>query len=65
MGAREFLRSLKPGDDRQLAATQYEGRRSASDEAAAKRRQRHRAAVLRDGDNQRGRVPKSWTRDLE
>ncbi|MFF4726389.1 hypothetical protein ACFY3M_13760 [Streptomyces mirabilis] len=65
MGAREFLNSLRPGSDKQLASTQYEGRESASDAAAKARRQRHRAAVLRDGDNQKGRVPKSWTRDRE
>lgn len=65
MGAKEFFSSLKPGNDKQLAETQYKGRQSASDAAAQARRQRHRAAVLRDGDNQRGRVPKSWTRDRE
>ncbi|MFF9279542.1 hypothetical protein [Streptomyces griseosporeus] len=36
--------------DRQLAATRYAGRTSASDEAAAKRRAAHRARVARDGD---------------
>lgn len=37
-----FVRSLVPGNDRELAATQYAGRESASDEAARKRRERHR-----------------------
>ncbi|MEU7323353.1 hypothetical protein ABZ682_22800 [Streptomyces griseoviridis] len=83
MGFKDFARSLKPGDDVELASTRYAGQQSASVTAAvrrqqqearrrareaaesAKRRQRHRAAVARDGDNQRGRVPKSWTRDRE
>ncbi|MFJ1606983.1 hypothetical protein ACIOHS_26970 [Streptomyces sp. NPDC088253] len=94
MGIRDFARSLKPGNDRELARTQYAGRQSASDaaaarrqqqearrdergrqaaqrraareeEASARRRQRHRVDVARDGDNQKGRVPKSWTRDRE
>ncbi|MFF9285421.1 hypothetical protein [Streptomyces griseosporeus] len=36
--------------DRQLAETRYVGRTSASDEAAARRREAHRARVARDGD---------------
>lgn len=62
MGAREFFRSLKPGDDRRLAAEQYAGRESASEAAARKRRERHRASVVRHGDNQPGKVPRSWRR---
>lgn len=50
MGAREFLRSLKPGNDHELAATQYADRESASDRAARQRREQHRARVVRDGD---------------
>ncbi|NNN36071.1 hypothetical protein HLK59_38070 [Streptomyces sp. S3(2020)] len=38
MDAREFLRSLLPGDDRELAVRQYAGRESATDEAARKQR---------------------------
>lgn len=60
--ARNFGRSLKPGNDRELAATQYAGRESASDAAARKRRERHRKSVQKHGDNQPGRVPRSWTR---
>lgn len=41
MSLRDFARSLKPGNDRQLAA-EYTGRESASDRAAARRRQSHR-----------------------
>lgn len=41
MGIRDFARSLRPGDDRQLAETQYAGRESASDRAARKRRENH------------------------
>lgn len=36
-----FIRSLVPGNDHQLAATQYAGRESASDRAARKRRERY------------------------
>lgn len=46
-----FFRSLAPGNDRQLAATQYAGRESATESAARKRRENHRARVARDGDN--------------
>ncbi|MFZ4160486.1 hypothetical protein ACOZDE_18945 [Streptomyces griseoincarnatus] len=60
--ARNFGRSLKPGDDRALAESQYAGRESASDAAARKRRERHRKSVLKHGDKQPGRVPRSWTR---
>lgn len=43
MGAREFFRSLKPGNDAELAATQYAGRESATDRAGRLRRESHRA----------------------
>lgn len=46
-----FVRSLTPGNDHQLAATQYEGRESATNRATRKRREQHRARVHRDGDN--------------
>jgi hypothetical protein len=46
-----FLRSLTPGNDHELAATQYAGRESATDRAARRRREGHRARVIRDGDN--------------
>lgn len=58
MGIREARRA-----ERERQAAQRKAAREA--EESAKRRQRHRAAVLRDGDNQKGRVPKSWTRDRE
>jgi hypothetical protein len=50
MGAREFFRSLKPGNDQELAAEQYAGQESASERAARIRREQHRARVVRDGD---------------
>ena len=40
-----FFRSLAPGNDHQLAATQYAGRESASDRAARKRREGHRRSI--------------------
>lgn len=51
------------GDDRQRAATQYAGRESASETAARKRREGHRARVFRDGDQagQRFRGRRDWT----
>lgn len=51
MSLRDFARSLKAGNDRELAATQFAGRESASDRAARVRREQHRARVFRDGDN--------------
>ncbi|MER5750650.1 hypothetical protein [Streptomyces sp. NPDC002088] len=48
MGAFSWLR---PGNDRQLAATQYAGQESASDRASRKRREAYRARVAREGDN--------------
>ncbi|MYR55973.1 hypothetical protein GTY54_49410 [Streptomyces sp. SID625] len=92
MGIKDFARSLRPGNDRELARTQYAGQQSATETArrqlqnaskaqrereaaqrkaewqareSAARRQRHRTAVARDGDNQKGRVPKSWTHARE
>jgi len=37
-----FFRSLAPGNDHELAPSQYAGRESASDRAARKRREGHR-----------------------
>ncbi|NUR04232.1 MAG: hypothetical protein HOY79_49350 [Streptomyces sp.] len=50
MGFRDFVASLKPGNDHELAATQYAGRESASDRAARIRREKHHARVAREGD---------------
>jgi hypothetical protein len=62
MGLGNFIRSLTPGNDHQLAATQYAGRESATDSAARKERaRRSRAADKADrkgnawADNQRRR----------
>ncbi len=66
-----FMRSLKPGNDHQLAATQYAGRESASDRAkrieaerearaSAKRRASHRAHVFRDGDAAAIQMPRRY-----
>ncbi|MFD5814390.1 hypothetical protein [Streptomyces sp. NPDC127038] len=51
------------GDDRQRAKTQYQGRESASETAARKRREGHRARVFRDGDQagQKFRGRRDWT----
>ncbi|MBK3631583.1 hypothetical protein ACGFNQ_02480 [Streptomyces asoensis] len=62
MGAREFLRSLRPGNDHQLAAEQYAGRESATAEAARLRVERHRARVARDGDRAGARLPRRLRR---
>lgn len=45
----KFLDRILP-DDRELAATKYPGRESASDKASRLRRERHQARVVRDGD---------------
>jgi hypothetical protein len=58
MGAREFLRSLIPGNDHQLAATQYAGRESATDRAARLRREQHQARVARDGEKSGKKFPR-------
>ncbi|NUS82986.1 MAG: hypothetical protein HOY75_09580 [Streptomyces sp.] len=58
MGAREFFRSLKPGDDRALAQEQYSDRESASDQASRQRREQHRDRVQRDGNASGTRVPR-------
>lgn len=49
------------GNDHERA-TQYEGRESASEAAARKRRQSHRARVIRDGDNAGTKIPRSLRR---
>lgn len=55
-----FLSWLRPGNDHQLAARDYAGRESASDEAARKRRERHHARVTRDGDNAGKQMPRRY-----
>ncbi|SFY52075.1 hypothetical protein [Streptomyces sp. F-1] len=50
------------GNDHQRAAEKYAGRESASDQAARKRREKHRARVLRDGDNAGTQVPRRHRR---
>ncbi|MFF4146953.1 hypothetical protein ACFY0A_37770 [Streptomyces sp. NPDC001698] len=45
MDIRKFARSLKPGNDKELARTDYSGQKSASKEAEEARRTRHRKAV--------------------
>lgn len=49
--------------DAETAATRYAGRESATEEAARKRREGHRARVIRDGDaaGQRFRGRRDWT----
>jgi hypothetical protein len=66
-----FVRSLTPGNDHELAATQYAGQESASDRAARKeavraetasrkRREAYRTRVFRDGDNSSERIPRRY-----
>jgi hypothetical protein len=50
------------GNDHERAATRYADRESASDAAARKRREGHRARVLRDGDNAGTKVPRRHRR---
>ena len=50
------------GNDHERAATKYAGKESASDRAARKRRQGHRARVIRDGDNAGTKIPRSLRR---
>ncbi|MFD7774284.1 hypothetical protein [Streptomyces sp. NPDC059753] len=49
--------------DAETAAAKYEGRESASSEAARKRREGHRNRVIRDGDKagQQFRGHRDWT----
>lgn len=51
MGFRDFARSLKPGNDRQLAA-----------DLSAQRRAKHKARVIRDGDNAGKKMPRRYRR---
>lgn len=55
-----WLSWIVPGNDRELAETRYAGRESASGEASRRRRERHRARVLRDGDNNIDRLPRRY-----
>lgn len=50
------------GNDHERAATRYEGRESATDRAARKRRENHRARVQRDGDAAGTKIPRSLRR---
>ncbi|WP_406501556.1 hypothetical protein OHA04_27455 [Streptomyces sp. NBC_01590] len=52
---------LNGSDDRELAATEYEGQESASDEASRLRAKRHQARVIRDGDSS-GIKPRGFRR---
>ncbi|MFJ8054935.1 hypothetical protein [Streptomyces sp. NPDC096142] len=47
MGIRDFARSLKPGNDAELARTQYAGRESATDRANRKDRERRSSRATR------------------
>ena len=51
----DFFRSLKPGNDHQLAASQYAGRESASDRAARLRREGHRRSIDKTARKERKR----------
>ncbi|MCX4703890.1 hypothetical protein [Streptomyces sp. NBC_01373] len=55
-----FLSWLVPGNDHQLAATQYEGRESASDRAARRRREDHHKNLTRNARKQQAREDKFW-----
>jgi hypothetical protein len=57
-----LLSWLRPGNDHQLATTQYTGHESATERAARLRRERHRARVTRDGDNAGTKIPRSLRR---
>ncbi|MEV6833511.1 hypothetical protein AB0N17_03100 [Streptomyces sp. NPDC051133] len=50
------------GNDRERAAEKYPGAESASDKAARQRRERHRARVIRDGDQAGTKVPRRHRR---
>ncbi|MDX2520569.1 MULTISPECIES: hypothetical protein [Streptomyces] len=58
----DFARSLRPGNDHQLADEQYAGRESAAEAASRKRREGHRARVIRDGDGAGTKIPRSLRR---
>lgn len=60
MGLGNFFRSLAPGNDHELARTQYAGQESASDEASRKRREAYRARVSREGDSNNARLPRRY-----
>lgn len=55
-----LLSWLGGGNDRQLAENRYAGQESASDRAARRRRENHRARVIRDGDAAGKRVPRRY-----
>jgi hypothetical protein len=51
---------IAPGNDRELAKTQYAGRESATDRAVRIRRERHNTRVNRDGDDSGARLPRRY-----
>lgn len=55
----DFARSLRPGNDQELAKS-YKDEESASDRAARQRREAHRARVQRDGDGAGMKLPKRF-----
>lgn len=57
-----FLSWLGGGNDRALSESTYQDRESATDRAARKRRENHRARVIRDGDAAGKRVPRRYRR---
>ncbi|WP_445524779.1 hypothetical protein [Streptomyces cyslabdanicus] len=56
MGFGDFVRSLKPGNDRALAAEKYAGRESATARATRKRHEGHR----RTGVNRAAQQGERW-----
>jgi hypothetical protein len=57
MGALSWLFG---GNDRALADTHYTGHESASDRAARRRSESHRARVIRDGDASGKKMPRRY-----
>lgn len=51
---------LAPGNDRELAATQYAGRESATDRAARRRREDHHKNLTSNARKQQAREDKFW-----
>ncbi|NUU25236.1 MAG: hypothetical protein HOV68_27595 [Streptomycetaceae bacterium] len=58
-----LLAWLRPGNDHELAATHYASRESATDRAARRRAEQHRARVNRDGDRSGTKIPRSLRRN--
>lgn len=53
MSVGKFVRSLIPGDDRALAARDYAGRKSATQEGREARQRRHRRLVAEESAKNR------------